>query len=364
MLIEIHDTGIGLSPEDLADDQRAARLPPTVDVSVSRRMGLFVVGRLSLRHGIRIQLRPSDSGGTTALVMLPVDVAQGGKKPPGKPGQRRRRRRSGRRAGRRRCAAARRQASGRPAPAVGGPRRRCPGRRVGGLGAGARPGRGRLAGGQGRRAALPGRAAAAVRAAAGRPQQGRRSRPHAGPAGPRPVRRLRQPAPRALRPQGSRPAGSDAGQPTRPAGRVPGSSRRASSDAAAAGGRAAAAARRAAVRGPSCPAATRSRRTPSWGDENAQPPVPRAPLDAPRGHEEPDVAQTSRMPRIDDRQGPGATAEIPPCRGSTSRQGPAGPADFGRPVADGLHGTGQFPAVGSPGRHAGRRTPASSSARA
>ena len=29
--------------------------------------------------GIRIQLRPSDSGGTTALVMLPVDVAQGGK---------------------------------------------------------------------------------------------------------------------------------------------------------------------------------------------------------------------------------------------------------------------------------------------
>ncbi|WP_234426053.1 ATP-binding protein, partial [Streptomyces kebangsaanensis] len=56
-------------------------------VSVSRRMGLFVVGRLSQRHGIRIQLRPSDSGGTTALVMLPVDVAQGNKKPAvGKPG--------------------------------------------------------------------------------------------------------------------------------------------------------------------------------------------------------------------------------------------------------------------------------------
>lgn len=49
-------------------------------------MGLFVVGRLSLRHGIRIQLRPSDSGGTTALVMLPVDVAHGGKQPPSKQG--------------------------------------------------------------------------------------------------------------------------------------------------------------------------------------------------------------------------------------------------------------------------------------
>ncbi|WP_435973850.1 nitrate- and nitrite sensing domain-containing protein [Streptomyces sp. Qhu_M48] len=86
VLVEIHDTGIGLSPEDLAAINERLASPPTVDVSVSRRMGLFVVGRLSLRHGIRIQLRPSDSGGTTALVMLPVDVAQGGKKPMPKPG--------------------------------------------------------------------------------------------------------------------------------------------------------------------------------------------------------------------------------------------------------------------------------------
>ncbi|MFF4652323.1 nitrate- and nitrite sensing domain-containing protein [Streptomyces sp. NPDC001380] len=74
VLVEIHDTGIGLSPDDLTDINERLASPPTVDVSVSRRMGLFVVGRLSLRHGIRIQLRPSDSGGTTALVMLPVDV--------------------------------------------------------------------------------------------------------------------------------------------------------------------------------------------------------------------------------------------------------------------------------------------------
>ncbi|MDG4863610.1 nitrate- and nitrite sensing domain-containing protein, partial [Streptomyces sp. T-3] len=86
VLIEIHDTGIGLSPEDLAAINERLASPPTVDVSVSRRMGLFVVGRLSQRHGIRIQLRPSDSGGTTALVMLPVDVAQGNKKGPAAPG--------------------------------------------------------------------------------------------------------------------------------------------------------------------------------------------------------------------------------------------------------------------------------------
>ncbi|MFJ4191489.1 nitrate- and nitrite sensing domain-containing protein [Kitasatospora sp. NPDC089509] len=92
VLVEIHDTGIGLSPDDLAEINERLANPPTVDVSVSRRMGLFVVGRLSLRHGIRIQLRPSDSGGTTALVMLPVDVTNSaerrgaGRPGPGGPG--------------------------------------------------------------------------------------------------------------------------------------------------------------------------------------------------------------------------------------------------------------------------------------
>jgi signal transduction histidine kinase len=98
VLVEIHDTGIGLSPDDLAEINERLANPPVVDVSVSRRMGLFVVGRLSLRHGIRIQLRPSDSGGTTALVMLPVDVTNaaerrggsagpGQQRPQGAPGQ-------------------------------------------------------------------------------------------------------------------------------------------------------------------------------------------------------------------------------------------------------------------------------------
>lgn len=73
VLMEISDTGIGLSSDDLAAINERLASPPAIDVSVSRRMGLFVVGRLSVRHGIRIQLRPSDAGGTTALVMLPCD---------------------------------------------------------------------------------------------------------------------------------------------------------------------------------------------------------------------------------------------------------------------------------------------------
>ena len=42
-------------------------------------MGLFVVGRLADRHGIRVQLRPSgEQAGTTSLVMLPEPITHGG----------------------------------------------------------------------------------------------------------------------------------------------------------------------------------------------------------------------------------------------------------------------------------------------
>ncbi|WP_370113648.1 nitrate- and nitrite sensing domain-containing protein [Streptacidiphilus sp. MAP12-33] len=72
VLVEIHDKGIGLTSEDFAEINAKLADPPTVDASVSRQMGLFVVGRLSERHGIRVQLRPSgESAGTTSLVMLP-----------------------------------------------------------------------------------------------------------------------------------------------------------------------------------------------------------------------------------------------------------------------------------------------------
>jgi len=41
---------------------------------VSRRMGLFVVARLAARHGIRIRLRPAETGGLAALVWLPDEA--------------------------------------------------------------------------------------------------------------------------------------------------------------------------------------------------------------------------------------------------------------------------------------------------
>ncbi|MFD9322228.1 nitrate- and nitrite sensing domain-containing protein [Streptomyces sp. NPDC060053] len=332
VLIEIHDTGIGLSPEDLAAINERLASPPTVDVSVSRRMGLFVVGRLSQRHGIRIQLRPSDSGGTTALVMLPVDVAQGGKKPQPKPGQ---------------SSVAGGPAAAQAAAGVAAARRQN-GSQNGSQGGalGSAPGAGgRLAPGQGPRAALPGRDGGGR--PGGQPPRG----PQQPPASPQQGRPApagassgfggQTPgAPQGLQAAGTGPQGVDmfGGRPTQQRG-----------NKADQGGRG---------RQPQLPPRGGPRaelpggnpqpRVTSWGDENAQPPVSRSPLDAPRGHEEPDVAQTSRLPRFDDRQGPGATAEIPAIPRTDDRQAPAGPADFGRTVANGLHSTGQFPAVGNP----------------
>ncbi|WP_328918007.1 MULTISPECIES: sensor histidine kinase [unclassified Streptomyces] len=79
VMVEIHDKGIGLTATDFADINHKLADPPTVDVEIAKRMGLFVVGRLAERHGIRVQLRPSgEQAGTTSLVMLPEPITHGG----------------------------------------------------------------------------------------------------------------------------------------------------------------------------------------------------------------------------------------------------------------------------------------------
>ncbi|GGS83277.1 sensor histidine kinase [Streptomyces violaceus] len=374
VLIEIHDTGIGLSPEDLAAINERLASPPTVDVSVSRRMGLFVVGRLSQRHGIRIQLRPSDSGGTTALVMLPVDVAQGGRKPqpkqPGQPplgggGPAAAQAAAG-------VAAARRGAG----PGQGGGALGAGPSGGGALGAGA-SGAGRLGPGQSPRAALPGRDADGGRQ--GAPGGAR------GPQGPDKSPSLFDQGPPSAPPQGRpAPAGAGFGQaPGAPQGLQAAGTNGPQGQEAFGGGRGqqrpGGNAEQGQGRRPQLPPRGGPRaelpggepqpRVPSWSDENAQPPVPRASLDAPRGHEEPDVSRTSQMPRIDDRQGPGATAEIPAVPRDDDRQGPGSPADFGMggpqhpdqfaSGTNGSHDPGQFVRPDVFGATAGRRDPSS-----
>ncbi|MGW0119837.1 nitrate- and nitrite sensing domain-containing protein [Streptomyces sp. NPDC003327] len=336
VLVEIHDTGIGLSPEDLAAINERLASPPTVDVSVSRRMGLFVVGRLSLRHGIRIQLRPSDSGGTTALVMLPVDVAQGGKKPAPKAGP------GGQGAVPQGGSAPGGRLAGGPG-AAGGPGGARPGLGGGGsaagrLATGAGAARGQVGAGSAPRAALPGREGGPLAGGPGtrapQPQNAQADRtgqlPQApqAPQGQDPLRPgpgtggLIGGAASAIpsrtdvwggqpqgqqQPQGQPQQGNQPGQNGFPRAELPGGD-------------------------PQAQQAPRPQAA-SWGNDPAQQPVRRpqqdmSPLDAPRGHEDPETTGQYAMPGAP--QGPGSTGQFArPDFGAP--QGPGSTGQFARP---------------------------------
>ena len=75
VLLDITDNGVGISEQEMSHANWRLDNPPVVDVAVSRRMGLFVVGRLAARHGVRVRLRHAQSGGLTALIWLPESVA-------------------------------------------------------------------------------------------------------------------------------------------------------------------------------------------------------------------------------------------------------------------------------------------------
>ncbi|MGW6237098.1 nitrate- and nitrite sensing domain-containing protein [Streptomyces sp. NPDC055094] len=399
VLVEIHDTGIGLSPEDLAAINERLASPPTVDVSVSRRMGLFVVGRLSLRHGIRIQLRPSDSGGTTALVMLPVDVAHGGKKGPvGRPG-------AGVGAGGQNGAGqapagAGGQLTGAPG-AAGGSRPGLPTGTGGGLlGAGAP--RGQVGAGTGPRAALPSRGDGPQGGGSRDPQrQGSGSGqpsvfsqnafgapPQNGPGqnGPghggqgqsgqgqsgqgRTDRPGAQSGPNSGQDQGVRAGqggqngfsghaqnafhqGQQGGAPDRGRQLPPPGGPRAELPG-----------------GNPQPPSQRSQTT-SWGSEQQAVP-PRPSLDTPRGHEEHESTGQFARPTAE-QQGPGTTAEFPrpdfngprPDQNPAQRGGPQDPAstaafprpDFDAPAPAG-YGSGEYNAPRGQNAQSGFRPPA------
>src|SRR5438874_2135466 len=74
VLVEVTDQGVGMNPEMMAQANWRLENPPPVDVAVSRKMGLFVVGRLAMQHGVKVRLQPAAAGGLTALVWLPGAV--------------------------------------------------------------------------------------------------------------------------------------------------------------------------------------------------------------------------------------------------------------------------------------------------
>jgi signal transduction histidine kinase len=72
--VEIEDRGLGLSEEQLAEINGRLEHPPAFDLSGSDQLGLFVASQLAKRHDIRISLRASPYGGTTAIVLIPVNL--------------------------------------------------------------------------------------------------------------------------------------------------------------------------------------------------------------------------------------------------------------------------------------------------
>ncbi|WP_395512204.1 nitrate- and nitrite sensing domain-containing protein [Streptomyces racemochromogenes] len=76
-VLEVEDRGLGMGREALAAANRRIEQSEDLDLFDSDRLGLFVVSRLSARHGIRVHLRPSPYGGTTAVVLLPLSLLQG-----------------------------------------------------------------------------------------------------------------------------------------------------------------------------------------------------------------------------------------------------------------------------------------------
>jgi hypothetical protein len=72
--IEIDDRGLGIEAGQLRTINQQLAQPPDFDLANADQLGLFVVGKLGARHGVRVALRPSPYGGTTAVALMPNSI--------------------------------------------------------------------------------------------------------------------------------------------------------------------------------------------------------------------------------------------------------------------------------------------------
>ena len=73
-VVEIEDRGLGITTGQVAAINNRLANPPEFDLADSDRLGLFVVSQLARSHGIRVSLRGSPYGGTTAIVLMPHGI--------------------------------------------------------------------------------------------------------------------------------------------------------------------------------------------------------------------------------------------------------------------------------------------------
>ncbi len=85
MIVEIADLGIGMSPADILDANERLAAGGEMSADTARRMGLFVVSRISRRYNISVRLRPtatsSTHSGITATVLLPTSILDSSRAP-------------------------------------------------------------------------------------------------------------------------------------------------------------------------------------------------------------------------------------------------------------------------------------------
>ncbi|MGI5325676.1 nitrate- and nitrite sensing domain-containing protein [Actinomadura nitritigenes] len=72
--IDIEDRGLGMTDEKLAEINARIDDPPDFNLQSSVQLGLFVVSKLAERYGLRVQLKRSAYGGTTAVVVIPTEL--------------------------------------------------------------------------------------------------------------------------------------------------------------------------------------------------------------------------------------------------------------------------------------------------
>ena len=79
LVVEIVDHGIGMRPDELEEVNRRFADADDSRITASRRMGLFVVGRLAARHGVQVRLiSGSSSLGASTTGGLPLTSARKG----------------------------------------------------------------------------------------------------------------------------------------------------------------------------------------------------------------------------------------------------------------------------------------------
>lgn len=79
-LVEVSDDGLGMTPEAVASANDSLVTGGEVTTETARRMGLYVVGQLAIRHEVTVRIRPNpESTGTIVSVFLPAALLASGR---------------------------------------------------------------------------------------------------------------------------------------------------------------------------------------------------------------------------------------------------------------------------------------------